>query len=165
MLAETLVIQHSRCYSVVSSSLKNPLPDCSNYSPFSLIHYLTLRPDQYCTSLFGPDPLPSRSAGEYSHWLLQRFTVKCESSRELMSAEGVLLCLEEAEQQAEASGDVPPPPLQIVISILFCLFLFFLISLFTLPSFFPIFLAYPFFLFWSIICPPKIKTSTFIQLI
>ena len=31
--------------------------------------------------------------------------------------------LEEAELQAEASGDVPPPPLQIVIYIPFCLFL------------------------------------------
>ena len=29
----------------------------------------------------------------------------------------ILQCLEEAEQQAEASGDVPPPPLQIVIAI------------------------------------------------
>ena len=34
-----------------------------------------------------------------------------------------LQCLEEAEQ-AESSGDVPLPPLQIVISIPFCLFLF-----------------------------------------
>ena len=45
----------------------------------------------------------------------QRFTT--ESSQELVS-------LEEAEQQAEASGDVPYPPLQIVISTPFCLFLF-----------------------------------------
>ena len=38
--------------------------------------------------------------------------------------------LEEAEQQAEASCDVPPPPLQIVFSTPFCLFLF---SLFFYP--------------------------------
>ena len=36
----------------------NPLPDRSNYSPLCHTHYLT--PDQYFTSLFGPDPLQSR---------------------------------------------------------------------------------------------------------
>ena len=36
----------------------------------------------------------------------------------------------EAEQEAEASGDVPSPPLQIVISIPFC---HFLISLYIHP--------------------------------
>ena len=35
MLAETPVTQRSPCYSAVSTSLTNPLPDCSNYSPFS----------------------------------------------------------------------------------------------------------------------------------
>ena len=45
--------------------------------------------------------------------MLQRFTA--ESSRELMQ------CLEEAEQQAEASVDVPYPPLQIVNSAPFSL--------------------------------------------
>ena len=40
------------------SLLMNPLPDRSNYSPLCHTHYLT--PDQYFTSLFGPDPLPSR---------------------------------------------------------------------------------------------------------
>ena len=49
--------QHSPCYSAVTSSLTNPLSDCSNYSPFCHTHYLT--PDQYFTSLFGPDPLPT----------------------------------------------------------------------------------------------------------
>ena len=75
---------------------------------------------------------------------------------------------EEAEQQAEASGDVPPPPRQIVISILFCLFLFclylYLLSAPSLSSPFPHSLASPPSLL-SIFCPPKIKTSTFIQLI
>ena len=35
----------------------NPLPDRSNYSPLCHTHYLT--PDQYFTSLFRADPLPS----------------------------------------------------------------------------------------------------------
>ena len=39
--AETLVTQHSPCYSAVSASLVNPSPDCSNYSPFC--HTLILR--------------------------------------------------------------------------------------------------------------------------
>ena len=41
--------------------LMNPLPDCSSYSPLCHTHYLTRSaPDQYLTSLFGRDPLPSR---------------------------------------------------------------------------------------------------------
>ena len=47
----------SPCYSAVSALLMNPLPDRSNYSPLCHTHYLT--PDQYFTSLFRPDPLPS----------------------------------------------------------------------------------------------------------
>ena len=84
MLAETPVTQRSPCYSAVSSSLTNPLPDCSNYLPLCHTHYLTLRPDQYFTSLFGAKPFTKPL-----HWriftLLQRFTA--ESSRELMSSE------------------------------------------------------------------------------
>ena len=64
MLAETLVTQHSPCYSAVSASLMNPLPDCSIYSLFCYTHYLILW---------------------ISTSLLQRFT--SESSRELMSSE------------------------------------------------------------------------------
>ena len=45
MLTETPVTQRSPCYSEVSSSLVNPLPDCSNYSPFCHTHYLTLGAD------------------------------------------------------------------------------------------------------------------------
>ena len=124
MLVETAVTQRSPSYSAVSDSLVNPLPDYSNYSPFYHTHYLIL---QINTSL------------------LQRFTA--ESSRDLMSLWIISQCLVEAEQQAEASGDVPP--LQIDISTTFCLFLFsllpfsiisllpFLISprLSTIPSF------------------------------
>ena len=40
------------------SLLMNSLPDRSNYSPLCHTHYLT--PDQYFTSLFGPDPLLGR---------------------------------------------------------------------------------------------------------
>ena len=55
---KTPVTRRSLCYSAVSALLMNPLPNCSNYSPLCHTHYLT--PDQYFTSLFGPDPLPSR---------------------------------------------------------------------------------------------------------
>ena len=58
VLAKTPVTQRSPCYSAVSALLMNPLPDRSNYSPLCHTHYLT--PDQYFTSLFRPDPLPSR---------------------------------------------------------------------------------------------------------
>ena len=59
--------------------LMNPLPDRSNYSPLCHTHYLT--PDQYFTSLFRPDPLPSRKLETNTSKMLQRFTA--ESSREL----------------------------------------------------------------------------------
>ena len=63
-------------------------------------------------------------------------------------------CLEEAEQQAEAIVDVPYPPLQIVNSVPF------LSTPFLNPLSSPF--LHPFLLFWSILCPPKIKTSSFI---
>ena len=75
---KTPVTQRSPCYSAVSALLMNPLPDRSNYSPLCHTHYLT--PDQYFTSLFRPDPLPSRELILQSS-MLQRFTA--ESSREL----------------------------------------------------------------------------------
>ena len=53
----------SPCCSAVSALLTNPLPDCSNYLPL-LPHPLTHSGSQYFTSLFGPDPLPSRSSGD-----------------------------------------------------------------------------------------------------
>ena len=129
-MAETPGAQRSPCYSAVSSSLTNSLPDCSNYLPFCHTHYLTQ--DQYFTSLFGPDLLPSCSAGGA---LLQN----------LVGNAGETQCLEEAEQQAV---DVPYPLLQIVNSVPFCLFSLYLnplyapflnpLSLFclsTIPSF------------------------------
>ena len=158
MLAETLVTQLSPCYSAVSASLTNPLPDCSNYSPFCHTHYLT--PDQYFSSFF-TKPLRLILILHCYCALLQNL------SREL----GRTQCLEEAELQAEASVDVPHPPLQIVISIS-------LLSLFSLSSLLPfsILSLLPFLISPSLssilsfssdqfLCPPKIKTSSFIQLI
>ena len=62
MLAKTLVIQCSPCYSAVSALLTNPLPDRSNYS------LLLSHPLPHCGSIhhrsLRPDPLPSRSAGK-----------------------------------------------------------------------------------------------------
>ena len=110
---KTPVTQRSPCYSAVSALLMNPLPDHSNYSSLCHTHYLT--PDQF-TSLFGPDPLPSR-----------------ELETNIQSSQ----FLEEAEQQAEASVDVPYPPLQIVNSA-------------------------PFSLSLSLQCLPKIKTYNLI---
>ena len=91
VLAETPVTQRSPCYSAVSSSLMNPLPDCS-----IIRHFAT--PITSCS-------LSSRINTHYSlrvrpftkslRWriftLLQRFTA--ESSRELMSSEEYLSAL------------------------------------------------------------------------
>ena len=52
VLAETPVTQRSSCYSAVSATLMNPLPDCSNYSPFFHNHYTSLS-NQYFTILAG----------------------------------------------------------------------------------------------------------------
>ena len=77
---KTPLTQRSPCYSAVSALLMNPLPDRSNYSPLCHTHYLT--PDQYFTSLFMADPLPSRELETIlQSSMLQRFTA--ESSREL----------------------------------------------------------------------------------
>ena len=122
---KTPVTQRSPCYSAVTALLTNPLPDRSNYSPLLPHPYLTR--DQYINSLFRPDPSPSHSNGNYSS-LLQRFTA--ESSR----SSGETQCLEEAEEQAEASVDVPYPPLQMV-SFMSLFSLFSLCSLFQ-PSLF-----------------------------
>ena len=79
-LAKTLVTQRSPCYSAVSASLMNPLPDRSNYSPLCHTHYLT--PDQYFIVSSG------QTLYQAASWrlilqcsLLQCFTA--ESSREL----------------------------------------------------------------------------------
>ena len=102
------MIQCSACYSAVSALLTNPLPDRSNYRHFCHTHYLTV--DQYITSLFRPDPLPS--------WKLILHRHCCSTLlQNLVGSSGETQCLEEAEQQAEASVDIPYPPLQIVNSV------------------------------------------------
>ena len=121
MLAKTPVTQCSPIYSAVSASLMNPFPDCSNYLPFWHTHYLIL---QINTSLVS-------RARPFTKLLRWRLILDCCSAllQNLVGKSGVTQCLEEAEQQVEASVDVSPPPLQIVISVPFCL-----ISLFSLPS-------------------------------
>ena len=123
VLAETLVTQHSPCYSAVSASLTNPLPGCSNYSPLCHTHYFILRIIN--TSLVSSW---ARPFAKPLHW---RLILHCCSAllQNLVGNSGVTRSLEEAEQQAEESVDVPPPPLQIVISVPFCL-----LSFFSLPS-------------------------------
>ena len=110
MLAETPVTQRSPCYSAVSSSLMNPLPDCSNYSPFCHTHYLILSPDTSLVysgqTLYQAAPLETKY-----------FTAGSTLLQNLVGNAGEMQLLEEAEQQAEASVDVLPPPLQIVISV------------------------------------------------
>ena len=118
VLAKTPVIQRNPCYSAVSALLTNPLPDCSSYSPLCHTHYLT--PDQYFTSLFGPDPLQAAPLEtNTSSALLQN----------LVGNLGEMQFLVEAEQQAEVSIDVPYPPLQIVNSVPFSLFSLYLYPL------------------------------------
>ena len=73
----------------------NPLPDRSNYSPLCHTHYLT--PDQYFIVSSGQTLYHVSLRLILLSSLLQRFTA--ESSRGTQ-------CLEEAEQQAEASADV-----------------------------------------------------------
>ena len=78
---KTPVTQRSPYYSAVSALLMNPLPDHSNYSPLCHTHYLTPQ-GQYFTSLFRPDPLPSRELEtNTSKFNAAAHTV--ESSREL----------------------------------------------------------------------------------
>ena len=62
-------------------------------------------------------------------------------------------------KQAEANVDVPYPPLQIVNSIPFCLFSLYLYPL-SAPFLNPLFSPSPPSLF-SLLCPPKIKTSIY----
>ena len=92
--------------SAVSASVTNPLPDISNYSPFCHTYYLI--PDQLLV-------FPGQTL--YQAALLET-TYCCSTLLQNLVGNScrVLHCLEEAEQQAEASGDVRPPFLQTVIS-------------------------------------------------
>ena len=110
MQTETPVTQPSPCYSAVSSSLTNPLPDCSNYSPFCHTYY------------FSRDSLWDRPFTKPLRW---RLILHCCSALlpNLVGNSGEKQYLEEAEPQAEVSVDDPYPPLQIVNSLLFSLYL------------------------------------------
>ena len=155
MLAKTPVIQCSPCYSAVSALLTNPLPDHSNYSPL-LPHPLPHSPIN--TSLVSSgQTLYQATPLEINTSLLQALL------QNLVGNSGETQCLEEAEQQAEASVDVPYPPLQIVNSVPFCLFSLYLYPL-SVPFLNPISSPSPPSLLSSILCPPKIKTSSFITL-
>ena len=119
---KTPVTQRSPCYSAVSALLMNPLPDRSNYSP--LCHtQLPHSHQRINTSLVSSGQTLYQAAS----WrlilqssMLQRFTAESSPSG--------TQCLEEAVQQAEASVDVPYPPLQIVKSALFSLLPFSILS-------------------------------------
>ena len=109
MLAKTPVIQCSPCYSAVSALLMSPLPDHSNDLPHPLPHSGWIN-----TSLV--------SSGQtlYQAALLETITAAAQN---LVGKSGETQCLDKAEQQAEASVDVPYPPLQIVNSVPFVSFL------------------------------------------
>ena len=120
MLAKTPVIQCSPCFSAVSALFTNPLPDRSNYSP-PLPHPTSTTSLRINTSLvssgqtlYQASPLETNTS--MLHALLQN----------LVENSGEMQCLEEAEQQAEVSVDVPYPPLQIVNSVPFCLLFLYL---------------------------------------
>ena len=112
MLAETPDTQRSHCYTAVSSSLINPLPG-SNYSPF-----------------YHTPTLPHSRINKPLCW---RLILHCCTAllQNLVGNSGETQCLEEIEQQAEegVNVDVPLPPLQIVISVLFCLYSLYLYPL------------------------------------
>ena len=135
VLAKTLVTHRSPCYSAVSALLINPLPDRSNYSPLCHTHYQI--PDQSFTSLFGPDTLPTFKVHCCSA-LLQNLVGNSVPWGSWTTSRGKCRC-----------------SLQIVNSVPFCYF-----SLCLYPLSAP--LPHPFFLLWSILCLPKIKTSSVI---
>ena len=139
MLAETPVTQRSPCYSAVSSSLTNPLPViCHLATPTTSLRIIT-------SLVF--------SGQTFYQPLRWRLILHCCSAllQNLVGKSGETRCLEEDEQHAEASVDVPYPLLQIVnlvpflsISIL-SLLPFSILSLLSLLI--------------KILCPHKTKTS------
>ena len=114
MLAETPVTQRSPCYYAVSASLTIPLPD------YSIIHHFAAPTASFLIQINTSLVSRARSFTKLLRW---RLILHCCSAllQNLVRNSGVTQCLEEAEEQAEASGDVPPPPLQVVISVPFCL--------------------------------------------
>ena len=122
MLAKTPVIQCSPCYSAISALLMNPLPDHSKYSP--LLSHPLPHSGRINTSLVSSGQTLYQAAS----W---RLIIHCYSAllNNLVGNSGEMQCLEKAEQQAEASVDVPYPPIQIVNLSLFSLCLSSLCSL------------------------------------
>ena len=122
------------CYSAVSALLMNPLPDHSNYSPLCHTHYLT--PDQYFTSLFRPDPLPSREL-ETNTSKFTAAALYCRTSRELSA----LRKLNNKQRQVSMFLILL---FKLLTQLSFVSFLFFLLP-FSILSLLP--LPHPFFLF------------------
>ena len=148
MLAETPVAQRSPCYSAVTSSLTNPLSDCSNYSPFCHTHYLT--PDQYFTSLFRPDPLPTA--------LPRIIILHCCSAllQNLVGNSGEMRTLNNKQRQVLMF-------LILLFKLLTQFFFLFSLSLSSLCSFSQSsLLSLSTISFFSSDCPPMVKTSSFI---
>ena len=120
--------QRRPCNSAVSSSLMNPLPDSSNYSP------LLSHPLPHSGSILH-ESLRARPFTKPLRWRLIVIHHCCSALlQNLVGNSGETHCLEEAEQQAEASVDVPYPSLQIVNSVPFC-FYSLLISILSLLPF------------------------------
>ena len=133
MLAKTPVIQCSPCYSAISALSTNPLPDCSNYLP------LLSHPLPHSGSILHL----SLRARPFTKPLSWRLIFHCCSAllQSLVGNSGETQCLEEAEQQAEASVDAP---LQIVNSVSFLSISILSVLTFSILSLLP--LHHPFFL-------------------
>ena len=94
------MIQCSPCYSAVSALLTKSLPDRSNNSP------LLPHPLPHSGSIHFTKSLRARPFTKPLRW---RLILHCCSAllQNLVEKSGETQCLEEAEQQAEASVDVP----------------------------------------------------------
>ena len=119
MLAKTPVIQCSPCYSAVFALLMTLYQIVLIIRHLCHAHYLTpISPDQYFTIILSLRAIP------FTMPLRWRLILHCCRAllQNLVGNSGVTQCLEETEQQADASVNVPYPPLQIANSVPFCLF-------------------------------------------
>ena len=105
---KTPVTQRSPCYSAVSALLMNPLPDRSNY--------LIIRHFCHTHTSHGINTSIVSSGQTLYQAAPMEIILHCCSAllQNLVGSSGETQCLEEAEQQAQASVDVPYSPLQIV---------------------------------------------------
>ena len=113
---KTPVIQCSPCYSVVSALLTNPLPDHSNYSPLFA---------SCTTSLRIKTSLVSSGQTLYQAALLKNNTSLLQRLLQNLFGNSGEMKLNNKQRQMS----VPYPPLQIVNSVIFCLFSLYLYSL------------------------------------